>query len=223
MCYLHQCTGNHADLALWPSCRLSTLLCQDHSECCRSTSVAAALRHLSGTCEPIDIILGQLAYTGVGQQLLHGCQKLGLSRCARRRCCRLGQLVFHERCAQRASSCIPSAHTAHGGRGATSLCSAAWCTRSRLAIRQPVLNELDGLGRLYALGLLALFQDVFHIEQWPLLACLARGGHSVSCQCQSFGAAIAQHTSSSSTSAPGDIALRFLVVFLQQCGLVVAA
>lgn len=133
---MHQCARHNADLALWPSRRLPSLLCEDHTKCRGTAFAAAALRDLSSACKSADLIVGQLAHTGIGQQLFHGCQELGLGgrACGRRR--RLCQLLFDERCAQRASR-VPSAHAAHGGWGTTpssSVWSAAWRSWTCLAI-----------------------------------------------------------------------------------------
>lgn len=72
MRHLHQCTGDHADVAMRPSRRLSPLLRQDHSVGGRPATAAAALRHLSGAHHPADVRLRHVAPAGVGQQLLDG-------------------------------------------------------------------------------------------------------------------------------------------------------
>lgn len=70
---MYQCSCNDANIAMWSSCCVSTMFCENHSECRRTTFTAITLCDLSSACESIDIRFGRyMAHSRIEQQLLNG-------------------------------------------------------------------------------------------------------------------------------------------------------
>lgn len=72
MCDLHKCAGNDANIAMRSSGGVPSLLRENDTKCGGPTPVATALRDLSGSCESIDIRLGNMAHSGICLELLGG-------------------------------------------------------------------------------------------------------------------------------------------------------